>query len=173
MHSLEHLYLEELRDLYDAEKQITKALPKMMEAASSPELQRAFQMHLEQTKKQIQRLEKVFEAMGEDPAGEHCEGIEGLLKEGEELLGKRKEADPAVFDAALIVAAQKVEHYEIAAYGSVCTFAEMLGKREDKELLGSTLEEEEATDEKLTRLAESLINPEAAEGGSSGARGSR
>ncbi|HEU4742790.1 MAG TPA: ferritin-like domain-containing protein [Meiothermus sp.] len=164
MQSLQELYLDELRDAYDAERQLTQALPKMMEAASSPELRQAFELHLQQTEEQCRRLEQIFERMGESPEGEPCEAMQGLIEEGQQLLEKRDQADPEVLDAALIAAGNKVEHYEIASYGTLCTYAEMLGDDEAKRLLGQTLEEEKMADKKLTALAERKINRRAAEG---------
>ena len=160
-HSLKELFIEELRDLYDAENQLTKALPKMAEGSSSPELQEAFEEHLEQTRNHVSRLEKVFAGLGEKPKAEKCKGMEGLIKEGSELL-KEDDFDSEVKDAAIIGAAQKVEHYEIAGYGTVRTFAELLGEDEAVSLLEETLEEEKETDQKLTELADQ-INVEASE----------
>ncbi len=159
LNSLAELYIHELKDIYSAEKQITQALPKLAKAASNEELKSAFEEHLMQTKEQISRLDKIFKRLGQSPAGKKCKGMEGLLEEGEELIKE----DPAaeILDAGMIVAAQKVEHYEMAAYGSVCAFAEQLGFEEDLELLQETLEEEEMTDEKLTELGESTINQDA------------
>jgi ferritin-like metal-binding protein YciE len=156
MDRLEDLYLHELRDIYNAEKQITKALPKLIKKASSEELKESFQEHLQETEGQINRLDQIFQRLDQSSSGIKCAGMEGLLKEGEELL--KEDAAPEVLDAGIIVAAQKVEHYEIAAYGSLCTFAEALGYDEDLELLKQTIEEEKQTDEKLTELAESGVN---------------
>ena len=163
--SLDDLLVHELQDIYDAEKQITKALPKMIKAASHPELQAAFEEHLEQTEGQIERLEQVFKLLGMPAKGKKCDGMAGLIEEGNKMMSE--DADPAVMDAALISAAQKVEHYEIASYGCVCTYAEMLGYEQAHDLLGQNLDEEEATDERLTALAESVINVEAEEGSES------
>jgi ferritin-like metal-binding protein YciE len=157
--TLKDLYVEELRDLYSAEKQIVKALPKMAKNASSPELKAAFQEHLEQTKGHVERLETIFEKLGKRPTGKTCKAMEGLVEEGEELIDEEPEA--SVLDAGLISAAQRVEHYEIAGYGTVRTFAQTLGEREAAGLLQQTLDEEAETDKKLTSLAESLINAEA------------
>jgi ferritin-like metal-binding protein YciE len=157
--SLQKLYVEELRDLYSAENQILKALPKMAKAASASELQAAFKEHLEQTKGQVQRLEQIFETLGKSPKGKTCKAMEGLVAEGEELMGE--DADPEVLDAGLIAAAQRVEHYEIAGYGTVRTYAQLLGDEEAAGLLQETLDEEGQTDQKLSQLAESLINPQA------------
>lgn len=155
MHDLKHLYIDELRDLYSAETQLTKALPKMAKAASNRELTAAFETHLEHTKTHLERLEQIFKAHGEKPSGKHCKGMEGLIAEGEEMIkeGKSKDADPTVLDAALISAAQRVEHYEIAGYGSVRTYASKLGLMDDKNILQQTLDEEGQTDLLLTRLA--------------------
>jgi len=157
--SLQKLYIAELQDLYSAENQILKALPKMAKAASSPELQAAFREHLAVTEGQVARLEQIFERLGKSPKGKKCKGMEGLIAEGQEMM--EEDADPAVLDAALICAAQKVEHYEMAGYGTVRTYAQLLNAEEDAELLQETLMEEEATDKKLTDLAENLINVEA------------
>ena len=159
--SLDDLLVHELQDIYHAEGQITKALPKMAKAASHPELRAAFEEHLEQTEGQIERLEQVFKLLGLPAKGKKCDGMAGLIEEGKKMM--EEDADPAVKDAALIAAAQKVEHYEIASYGCVCTYAEMLGYEQVHELLGQNLDEEETTDEKLTVLAENLINIEAEE----------
>ena len=157
--SLQKLYVEELKDLYSAEKQLLKALPKMAKAASSPALQGAFRDHLEQTKGQVERLERIFEALDKSPKGKKCKAMEGLVEEGAELIGE--DADPDVLDAGLIAAAQKVEHYEIAGYGTVRTYAQLLGEDEAANLLQQTLDEEAETDKKLTELAEGLINLQA------------
>jgi ferritin-like metal-binding protein YciE len=156
--SLRGLFVDELKDIFSAENQITKALPKMAKAASSDELREGFEEHLEQTKGQIERLQQIFEKLGEKPTGKKCMGMEGLLKEGAEVMGD--DFEDAVLDAALISAAQRVEHYEIAAYGSVIAFAELLGEEEAVSLLKETLEEEKETDEKLTELSQD-INTEA------------
>src|ERR1700689_1289181 len=148
---LKHLYIEELKDLYSAENQLVKALPKMAKAADSEDLKAGFEEHLEQTKGHVSRLEEIFKALGESPKGKKCKGMEGLIKEGAEMI----EEDPAPeeLDAGLISAAQRVEHYEIAGYGCVRTYAELLGEDEAVSLLEETLKEEKATDEKLTELA--------------------
>ena len=159
--SLDDLLVHELQDLYNAESQILKALPKMIKAASHPELQSAFEEHLEQTEGQVERLDQVFKLLGVPAKGKKCEGMAGLIEEGKKIM--EEDAEPSVMDAALIAAAQKVEHYEIASYGCVCTYAEMLGYDQVHDLLGQNLEEEETTDEKLTELAESVINIEAEE----------
>ncbi|WP_435017853.1 ferritin-like domain-containing protein [Tundrisphaera sp. TA3] len=157
--TLRDLYIEELRDLYSAENQITKALPKMIKAATSPELKAAFEKHLKETEGQITRLETIFEGLGKSPKGKTCAAMKGLVEEGSELMGE--DADPTVMDAGLIAAAQRVEHYEMAGYGTVRTFAKHLGEKEALKLLQATLDEEGATDKALTTLAESVINAEA------------
>jgi ferritin-like metal-binding protein YciE len=157
--SLEKLYVEQLKDLYSAESQLVQALPKMAKAASSSDLRKAFQMHLDQTKEHVNRLEQIFENMEYKPTGHKCKGMEGLIEEGEEMI--ENNAEEEVRDAGLIAAAQRVEHYEIAGYGTVRTYAEMLNRPEDAQLLQQTLDEEYKTDEKLTMLAESEINVEA------------
>ena len=160
--SLDDLLIHELQDIYHAEGQILKALPKMAKAATNPDLKAAFEEHRAQTEGQVRRLERVFKLLGHPAKGKKCDGMAGLIEEGKKIL--EEDADPAVKDAALIMAAQKVEHYEIAAYGCLCTYAEMLGYDEAHELLGETLDEEETTDERLTALAESVINVDAEEG---------
>jgi ferritin-like metal-binding protein YciE len=157
--TLQKLYTDELRDLYNAENQLLKALPKMAKAASSEELKEAFEKHLEQTKGHVERLEQVFEELGEKPKGKTCRAMKGLIEEGSEILGE--DGEESVLDAGIIVAAQKVEHYEIAGYGSVRTFAHLLGKDKSAELLQTTLDEESETNEILNKLAESVVNPEA------------
>jgi ferritin-like metal-binding protein YciE len=163
LNSLDDLLVHELQDIYNAEGQILKALPKMIKAASHPELQSAFEEHLEQTEGQVERLDQVFKLLGVPAKGKKCEGMAGLIEEGKTVM--EQDADPSVMDAALIAAAQKVEHYEIASYGCVCTYAEMLGYDQVHDLLGQNLEEEELTDEKLTALAEAVVNVEAEEAG--------
>jgi len=157
---LRELYIDELKDLHNAENQLVKALPKMAKAASSEELRQGFEEHLEQTKEHVQRLEEIFKALDESPKGKKCVGMEGLVKEGSEIM--KEDFDDAVLDAALIGAAQRVEHYEIAAYGTVAAFAKLLGETQHASLLEETLEEEKETDEKLTELAEE-INAQASE----------
>jgi ferritin-like metal-binding protein YciE len=159
--SLKKLYVEELKDLYSAESQLVKALPKMAKAASSDDLRQGFEEHLEQTKGHVQRLEKVFQALEETPKGKKCKGMEGLIAEGADVMEEDFEGN--LMDAALIGAAQRVEHYEIAAYGTVRAFAKELGQTEQASLLTETLEEEKETDEKLTELAQQ-INAQANEG---------
>jgi ferritin-like metal-binding protein YciE len=155
--SLKQLYIEELRDLHSAEKQLVKALPKMAKAASSPELKQGILTHLEETKNQVTRLETIFERLGVSSKGKKCKAMEGLIEEGEELLGE--DAEPEVLDAGIIAAAQRVEHYEIAGYGTARTYAQMLGETEAQQLLQETLNEEGATDKKLTELAVTIVNP--------------
>ena len=154
MSTLRDTFLEELADIYDAEKQLIKALPKMAKAAEHEDLKQAFQMHLEETEEHVNRLERVFEVFGAPARAKKCKGMKGLLEEGEEMI-KEDEGD-----AALICAAQKVEHYEIAAYGSLHSWAKLMGEQEAADLLDETLEEEKATDEKLTETAEQSINVE-------------
>jgi ferritin-like metal-binding protein YciE len=172
MNTLSELYVDQLKDLYSAETQILKALPKMTKAASHPELQRAFTRHQRETERQVQRLERIFRELGQSPRGKKCVGMEGLIEEGQELIKERP--DPDVLDAGLISKAQHVEHYEMAGYGTVRTYAQQLGRTRDAELLQQTLDEEKATDELLTQLAESSINIEAEEPGEEeGAQGGR
>lgn len=159
MDSLRKLYVEQLRDLYSAEGQILKALPKMASKAKHPELKAAFEEHQRVTEEQVRRLDGIFEALGEKSSGHHCKGMEGLLKEGEEMMGEK--ADPDVLDAGLIAAAQRVEHYEIAGYGCVRTYARLLGLADQERTLQTTLDEEGDTDERLTALAERVINLDA------------
>jgi len=158
---LKKLYIDELKDLYSAENQLVKALPKMAKAATSPNLRAGFEGHLEQTKGHVQRLETIFEQLGENPKGKKCKAMEGLIEEGAEAI---KEYERELLDAALIGAAQRVEHYEMAGYGTVSAFAEELGEAEHASLLTKTLEEEKATDEKLSKLAGD-INAQANQGG--------
>jgi ferritin-like metal-binding protein YciE len=152
LQTLKDVYIDQLRDLYDAENQLISALPKMAQAASSSDLKEAFQHHLEQTQQQKQRLETIFSQMNISPQGEKCEAMEGLIEEGEEII--HASGDPVVKDAALIAAAQRVEHYEMAGYGSVRTYANELGFNDAKSLLQETLDEEGAADKKLTSIAE-------------------
>ncbi len=154
------LYIDELRDLYHAETQLVKALPKMAKAATSEELKQGFEEHLEQTKGHVQRLEKIFASLREKPTGKKCVGMEGLIDEGKEIMDE--DFDGAVMDAALIGAAQRLEHYEIAAYGTAREFAQVLDESNHAALLDQTLEEEKKTDDKLTALAKE-INPQAHE----------
>jgi ferritin-like metal-binding protein YciE len=155
--TLQKLYTDELRDLYNAENQLLKALPKMAKGASSEDLKDAFEKHLEQTKGHVGRLEQIFKALGEKPKGKTCRAMKGLIEEGSEIL--QEDGEESILDAGIIVAAQKVEHYEIASYGSVRTFAHLLGQNKAAELLQATLDEESETNELLNRLAESIVNP--------------
>src|SRR5262245_49853298 len=159
LNSFETLFVDQLRDLYDAEQRLTKALPKMADAAHNSALKAAFQHHLRETQNQVSRLERVFQMVGQSAETETCEAMKGLLAEGEEAI--KAKGDPDVKDAALIAAAQRVEHYEMAGYGCARTFAQRLGKPDAARLLQETLNEEEATDKKLTQLAEQSINPKA------------
>jgi ferritin-like metal-binding protein YciE len=162
---LTKLYVDELKDLYSAENQLTKALPKMAKAATSPDLQAGFEAHQKQTQEHVSRLERIFEALEQSPKGKHCKGMEGLIKEGSELI--EEDPEPAELDAGLIAAAQRVEHYEMAGYGCVRTYAKLLGETEAVPILEKTLDEEKETDAKLTKLAET-INVEAMEANDSG-----
>ncbi len=157
--TLHDLYVHQLQDIYYAEQQITKALPKMIEKATDPELRQGFETHLRETEGQIARLERVFELEGLSPKGVTCPAIDGIVKEANEVAGEV--ADKAVLDAALTAAAQAVEHYEISRYGTLIAWAEQLGRDEASQILGETLAEEKATDEKLTRLAGSKVNRKA------------
>jgi ferritin-like metal-binding protein YciE len=152
--ALKELYVDELKDIYNAENQLVKALPKMAKAATSDDLRTGFEEHLEQTRGHVQRLEQIFKALGEKPTGKKCKGMEGLVAEGQEMMDEDFEDD--LMDAALISAAQRVEHYEIAAYGTVRTYAELLGEDEAVTLLEQTLEEEKETDQKLSDLASDI-----------------
>ena len=156
--TMEELLIDELKDIYNAEKQITRALPKMVKATTSPELRQAFESHLEETQGQIDRLDKVFEILGRSARGKTCHGMQGVLEEGAEVIEDTKKSP--LRDAALISAAQRVEHYEMAAYGCVREYARLLGQKEIVQLLEQTLEEEKAADEKLSSLSES-VNSEA------------
>jgi ferritin-like metal-binding protein YciE len=158
--NLEKLFVDTLKDLYDAEHQIIEALPKMEQAASSTDLKQGLRQHLEQTRSQAQRLEQVFSIVGEKPSRKKCVGMEGVIREGEQHMQELKQ-DRDTLDAGLIASAQKVEHYEIAGYGTAKTYANTLGHQDAARLLDQTLSEEYATDERLTRLAESHINVEA------------
>ena len=159
MESLRELYVEEIKDLYSAENQILKALPRMIKAASSPQLKRAFSRHERQTREHARRLERIARELGEKPTGKKCHGMEGLIEEGKDLI-KEKPA-PNVLDAGLISAAQHVEHYEMAGYGTVRTWARLLGYERQAQLLQTTLDEEEQTDGDLTVLAEAFVNEQA------------
>jgi ferritin-like metal-binding protein YciE len=159
LNSLRDLYINELKDLYDGEQRIIKALPDMAEAANSVDLRRAFEEHLEQTRNHVQRLERIFRELDESPKGQKCKGLQGIIDEGEDLMDE--DAPASVCDAALIASAQRVEHYEIAAYGTARTYARHLGYDNQAQLLNDTLQEEGETDKKLTSLAESFVNEEA------------
>jgi ferritin-like metal-binding protein YciE len=170
LESLNKLLEEELKDIYSAEKQLVRALPKMAKKASSPELKSALEEHLEITKGQVSRLEEVFESLGKTAKSKTCKAMEGLIEEATEIM--EEDAEDAVLDAGIIAAAQKVEHYEIASYGTVRTWARMVGQDQAAELLQETLDEEGEADKRLTQLAESFINEEA-ESGNGSARGSK
>ncbi len=154
LNTLKDLYIHELKDLYSAEKQIIKALPKMAKAATNPDLVAGFEQHLEETKEQAVRLETILKSHDQTTRGPKCKGMEGVLEEGAEMI--EEEADPEVKDAGLIAAAQRVEHYEMAGYGTARTYAELLGDKEGAKLLQQTLDEEAATDEKLTAAAKKI-----------------
>jgi ferritin-like metal-binding protein YciE len=159
--SLKKLYIHELKDLHSAEKQLLEALPKMAQKAAHTELRQAFEAHLKETRGHVDRLEKIFRDLEFSPGGERCEAMVGLIKEGENAVDDTEQED--VRDAAMIASAQRVEHYEIAAYGTARTYAEMLGRNQDVRLLQETLNEEKATDQKLNTLALEVVNPAAAE----------
>src|SRR5690349_23030027 len=159
--TLHDAFIDELRDTYDAEKQLTKALPKLAKAASSPELREAFESHLEETQGQIARLEQVFESLEEKVRGKHCDGIAGIIEEGKSIMDE--DFDDTTMDACLIAAGQRAEHYEMAAYGTLVAWAKAMGHTEAARLLQKTLDEEKAADKKLTSLAESGINQGAAD----------
>ena len=160
LNTLRDLYIDELKDLWSAEKQLVKALPKMAKAANDPELSKAFLNHLRQTERQVQRLEQIFEELGESPRGKKCVGMEGLIEEGQELIKEKPDDD--VLDAGLISKAQHVEHYEIAGYGTVRAYAQILGEERQAQLLQETLDEEGEANKLLTKLAEGSITIEAA-----------
>jgi ferritin-like metal-binding protein YciE len=164
LESLQELYLEQLRDLHSAERQIIQALPKMIEKTSNAELRRGFEQHLRQTEEQLRRLEQIGRRAGQDLGGHKCKGMEGLIEEGEEIMEKRADSD--VLDAALIASAQRVEHYEMAGYGCARTYARLLGLHDDAKVLQQTLDEEGETDHKLTELAERVVNVDALVGDS-------
>lgn len=159
--SLRTLWIEELRDLYNAENQILKALPKMAKKASTPELKEAFENHLGETQTHVERLDEIFVKLGKKPTGKTCKAMKGLVEEGAEMM--KEDGPESVIDAGLIAAAQRVEHYEMAGYGVVRTFASILGEGEAQDLLQETLDEEGAADEKLTEIAEGIVNEEANE----------
>jgi ferritin-like metal-binding protein YciE len=166
LESLQDLFLNELKDIYNAEKQIVRALPRMAKAAQAPELRQAFTKHLRETEGHVQRLERIFKSLGQAARGKKCKGMEGLIEEGKEIL--EEDGAPEVIDAALISAAQRVEHYEMAAYGCLRTYAQLLGMDEADGLLEQTLQEEEATDKALTALGEGGLNQAAVAAGSEG-----
>ncbi len=163
--TLHDAFLDELRDAYDAEKQLTKALPKMAKAASSPKLRQAFESHLEETRGHITRLEEVFASLDEKVRGKHCDGIEGIIEEGQAVMDE--EFDDATMDACLIAGGQRAEHYEMAAYGSLIAWARIMEHTEAADLLQETLDEEKAADKKLSSLAEGGINQDAADAAAS------
>jgi len=165
VNSLKELFVEELKDVYDAENQIVKALPKMAKATSTPELRKAFEEHLEQTKGHVRRLEQIFEGLGEQAKAKKCDGVRGIIDEGEDVISDGQEGP--VRDAGLIAGAQRVEHYEMAAYGSLKTWAGQLGNERAASLLEQTLNEEKEADQILTRIAISGVNTEAGQSGSS------
>ena len=162
MDTLDELLEEELKDIYSAEKQLLKAMPRMAKKASSPELKTALEEHMRVTEGQVQRLEQVFEALGKPAKAKTCKAMQGLLEEAKEIMGE--DASPSVLDAGIIAAAQKVEHYEIASYGTVRTWARLCGQEEAAGLLQQTLDEEGEADQRLTQLAENLVNPQAEAG---------
>jgi len=159
LNSMNDLFVDQLKDLYDAEQRLTKALPKMAEAAHNPSLKAAFRDHLRETQNHVNRLEQVFQAVGASPQAETCEAMKGLIEEGEQVINAQ--GNPDVKDAALIAAAQRVEHYEMAGYGCARTFAQKLGRTDAVRLLQETLDEEAAADKKLTQIAERSVNPTA------------
>jgi ferritin-like metal-binding protein YciE len=163
METLQELFVEELKDLYSAEAQLLKAMPKMVKKAQHPELKQAFQTHMRETEGQVKRLDRIFDQLGEKAKGKKCLAMEGLIKEAKEHMSEDMDED--VMDAALIGMAQKIEHYEIAGYGTARTYAKLLGNRDVQRLLQETLDEEGKTDKLLTKLAESSINVEAAQPG--------
>ncbi|HTH02575.1 MAG TPA: ferritin-like domain-containing protein [Vicinamibacterales bacterium] len=159
--TLHDAFIEELRDTYDAEKQLIKALPKLAKAAASTDLRAAFETHLEETRGHVERLEQVFESLDEKPRGKHCEGIAGIIEEGKSIM--EEEFDDATMDACLIAAGQRAEHYEMAAYGTLIAWAQSMGHTEATNLLQEILDEEKAADKKLSSLAEGGINQDAAD----------
>ena len=163
INTLQDLYVEELQDIYNAETQLVKALPKAIEACTSDELRSALEDHLDQTKEHVERLDQIFESLDESPKGKKCAAMEGLIKECQETIAEDMKEE--IKDAAIIAACQRIEHYEIAVYGTVSTFAKLLGREDDLDLLGQTLDEEKEADETLTDIAENTINVEAAEEG--------
>ncbi len=161
LNSLENLLLHEVKDLYHAEKQLVKALPRVIEMASSPDLKNAVEHHLEQTEGHVNRLEQIFQMLGQPAKGIKCKGMAGIIDEAEDVMDEK--GTPETIDAAIIMSAQKVEHYEIASYGSAATWADMLGRQDVKNLLGQTLQEEEQADKKLTELAKAQVNRRSAQ----------
>ncbi len=159
LETMNDLFLDEIRDLYDAEKQLTKALPKMVKSSSTPELKSAFEDHLQETQGHVERLEEIFQTLGEKGTGKKCVGMTGIIKEGEEMIGDMDEG--SLRDAGIIAAAQKVEHYEISGYGSARTHAMMLGHSEIASRLEETLREEKAADKKLNDIAQTMVNDQA------------
>ena len=159
--TLHDAFIDELRDTYDAERQLTKALPKLAKAAASPELREAFQSHLEETRHQVERLEQVFQSLDEKVRGKHCDGIAGIIEEGKSIM--QEDFDDSTMDACLIAAGQRAEHYEMAAYGTLVAWARAMGHSEAADLLQETLDEEKAADEKLSAIAEGGINQSAAD----------
>jgi ferritin-like metal-binding protein YciE len=159
--TLHDAFIDELRDTYDAERQLTKALPRLAKAATNPELRTAFETHLQETQEQIARLEQVFESLGEKVRGKHCDGIAGIIEEGKSIM--EEDFEDATMDACLIAAGQRAEHYEMAAYGTLVAWAEAMGHTEAASLLQQTLDEEKATDKKLSALAERSVNQQAAD----------
>jgi ferritin-like metal-binding protein YciE len=162
LRSLHDLYVSNLKDLYSAEGQIVKALPKMIKKASAPDLQDALEMHLDETREHVNRLQRIFEEMDSSPGRKKCKGMEGLIEESQEMIGEL--AEPEVMDAGIIAAAQKVEHYEISGYGTARAYARLLNFEQAADLLGQTLEEESRADEKLSQIAVSEVNPQATNG---------
>lgn len=158
--NLQDLYLEQLRDVYNAETQLIDALPEMAEMASTEKLVQGFQDHLEETREHKERLENIFDSLGEDPTGEKCEAMEGLIQESKQLADESRDGE--ALDAGLIAQAQRIEHYEIASYGTIHTYAQQLDRDDDADVLKTTLEEEKATDKELTSIAEQVVNPKAA-----------
>lgn len=173
--SLRTLWIEEMRDLYNAENQLLKALPKMAKTAATPELKKAFESHLEETRTHVERLEEIFARLGKKPSGKTCKAMKGLVEEGSEMMAE--DGPASVIDAGLIAAAQRVEHYEMAGYGVVRTFASVLGEDDAQETLQETLDEEGAADKKLTEIAEGFVNEDAEDeeelASAKGSRGSR
>lgn len=157
--SLRKLFVEELRDVYNAENQLLKALPKMAKSASSDELKQAFEDHLAETREQVERLEQIFRSLDEKSKGKSCHGMQGLIEEGSEML--KEDGEESVLDAGIIAAAQKIEHYEIATYGTLRTWADLMGEDDAAELLQQTLDEEGDADRRLNEIAEDIVNPEA------------